>query len=280
MTDYIFLTTSIVNDDTSKLERMIDSIRDYESYADVSIRHILLLQNVTQKQACELKHSLNMPTWTELLSVPGIISLSKARNIMLCRLHDVAVSDDAIIAFPDDDCWYPKNLLKYISNVFTKESTDFFFCRYGTKISNSTDLPQLQTPGYRDLIFNASSNTLFIRADIVKGVGYFDEQLGVGAKYNGGEDLDYAVRAFRLAKICLWCDEALVGHRDKIEGLRGIYFTGSARVLRLNACYSPIAMFHFWRKILIGFYLVLCGEMPVNRLTQVFERSVKYVKKP
>ncbi len=273
MVNYVFLTTSIVSIDNFKLERMLNSIRVYADNPRIKIRHILLLQNVSIEKAEELRESLRMPDWTELLVEPNIISLSKARNIMLDSLHYKKNEGTDIVAFPDDDSWYPEGLIINLANIFRKTSCDLFFCRYGSNATVFTEDSKLQEPSYRDLIFNASSNTLFIRADIVRKIGFFDERLGVGAKYNGGEDLDYAVRAFRVASKSIWCDRPLVGHRDKMEGLKGNYFTGSARVLRANAFYSPSAMFHFLRKMLIGSYLVIRGDMPISRFLKVFEKG-------
>ncbi|MEK9765942.1 MAG: hypothetical protein VW274_05635, partial [Thalassolituus sp.] len=236
MATYCLLTTSIVSADNSKLQRMIDSLREYDGADDVQIRHILLLQKTSPEQGEALRTSMNMPAWTELLTEPEMMSLSKARNIMLRHLHTVnPPAPSAIVAFPDDDCWYPSGLLRYISGVVADKQSEFFFCRYATQTQQVSSALTVQVPTYGDLVFNASSNTLFINAGVVKAIGAFSEELGVGAKYNGGEDLDYAVQAYRRASNKTWVNAPLVGHRDKMEGLKGNYFTGSARVLRSNA---------------------------------------------
>ncbi|MEQ3633709.1 hypothetical protein [Thalassolituus sp.] len=275
MSNYVLLTTSIVSTDNFKLKRMIDSIRDYEEDVDVNIRHILLLQNVSIEQSEVLKETLRLPIWTELLIEPSVISLSKARNIMLKYLFNGQLINNEIVAFPDDDCWYPSGLLKFIGNTFAKNQSEFFFCRYATQTELATFVPKLQVPSYKDLVFNASSNTIFIQGSLLTTIGLFNEELGVGAKFNGGEDLDYAIRTFRITQKRHWVDAPLVGHRDKLDELKGDYFTGSARVLRSNAFYSPASMYHFLRKILIGIYLICKGEMSIGNLYQVFERSNK-----
>ena len=270
MNTFFLLTTSIVCTDTAPLKRMIDSIREHQASDELDIRHILLLQNTTEEEAEFLRVKLNMPAWTTILTAPGIMSLSKARNIMLRHLWGTT-SVTGVVGFPDDDCWYQPGLLNRISQEM--QNADLFFCKYATQITTVNSAPESYSPGYTDVVFNASSNTLFVDASLARRIGMFDEELGVGARYNGGEDLDYAVKAYRLAKSKKWISAPLVGHRDKVEGLKANYFTGSARVLRRNALYSPAAFYHFLRKMLIGIYMIVKGDMPLVYLLEVFVRS-------
>lgn len=272
---YILLTTSIIKGDLTKLQRMIDSLREYNEDGSPAIRHILLLQNTSNERADELRIQMNMPAWTELITCPDTISLSKARNIMLKAIDFARKADrDTVVAFPDDDCWYPAGTLSHLANIFESD-VDFAFCRYGAKAMPISAVASWQTPGYRDVVFNASSNTLFIRASVVARLGAFNEKLGVGAEYNGGEDLDYAIRAYRTAGRVVWSPEILVGHRDKDTSLRGNYFIGSALVLRDNAFCSIAAAAQFFRKLLIGGVLVIKGEMHLDQLTKVFYARLK-----
>lgn len=273
--NYILLTTSIIKEDVTKLQRMIDSLREYVGESGPAIRHILLLQNISTERADELRAQMDVPAWTEIITHPGVISLSKARNIMLKAINFAHDADQStIVAFPDDDCWYPSGTLNHIARIF-ESGTDFAFCRYGTTAVPKNNVASWQTPGYRDVVFNASSNTLFIKASVVADVGQFNEKLGVGAEYNGGEDLDYAIRAFRIADNVVWSPEILVGHRDKDTSLRGNYFIGSALVLRDNAFCSIAAAAQFFRKLLIGGVLVIKGEMHLDQLTKVFYARLK-----
>lgn len=272
MQRFLLLTTSIVTENTEKLERMIDSLRGYHASSDIQIKHVLLLQKTSEEQAKALSESLSFPEWTQVLSDERMLPLSVARNIMLNHVHasSEVIDNDTVVAFPDDDCWYPEGFLIGLTNIVNQSHSDFFFCCYGTETESIKLAQPIKIASYRDLVFNASSNTLFIRSSVVKQVGYFNENLGVGARFNGGEDLDYALRAYRRAGQTVFCSSVLVGHRDKMTTLRGSYYTGSALALRNNALYSLSATMQFIRKIAIGVYLVLKREMPIRKLITVF----------
>jgi hypothetical protein len=280
MQRFLLLTTSIITENTEKLEKMINSLRGYHASSDIQIKHVLLLQKTSEEQAKALSESLSFPEWTQVLSDERMLPLSVARNIMLNHVHTSGevIDNDTVVAFPDDDCWYPEGLLTYIAAIFQPPKMAFLFCRYGTQTVAATKAASLIAPTYKDLVFNASSNTLFLRWAVIKKVGAFNELLGVGAKYNGGEDLDFAIRAYRIAADgTYWTNTPLVGHRDKLNDMKGDYFIGSALALRNNAFYSPAACFHFIRKCIIGCYLVAQGKMPANRLFQLFTRSFRRV---
>jgi len=268
---FLLLTTSIVGDDLSKLQRMIDSLREYEGHESISISHVLLLQNVDEPRFAATVNTLTLPAWTHVMRSDRVLSLSAARNRMLQEAQQLALPDNTIVAFPDDDCWYPSGLL----NRIAAQSSDFFFCRYATQTvpASATLMPTKAT--FKDIVFNASSNTIFLRKHVVDAVGLFNEQLGVGATYNGGEDLDYATRAFWQSHTVTFIPAPLVGHRDKMTAMRGNYFIGSALVLRNNAIKSAPAMFQFLRKLAVGTALVLKREMPLPTLLQVFSARLK-----
>jgi hypothetical protein len=67
--------------------------------------------------------------------------------------------------------------------------------------------------------------------------------------------LDYALRAFRVARTVRYEDAPLVGHRDKNSELRDRYYRSGLVVLARHARYG--AMIPFLRKIAVGCYLVL-----------------------
>ena len=113
----LMLTTCIVNEENMQdLLRMVRSYRD--DFSDYI--HIILLQGDSGNfksivSALELS--------THIIMVSKIISLSKARNIMFEHAISSGIFEQCeVIAFPDDDCWYPDNNLSEIFNLFKNNS--------------------------------------------------------------------------------------------------------------------------------------------------------------
>jgi hypothetical protein len=106
-----------------------------------------------------------------------------------------------IIAFPDDDCLYPPNLLALVSDWFarnpsydilTLNSLDENGDRSGNRwFQDSCDLNLLNV--YRTTV----GYSIFVRADGGAGTVRYDEGIGPGAStpYLGGEDSDFVLMA-------------------------------------------------------------------------------------
>lgn len=122
--------------------------------------------------------------------------LSRARNIGLtCDLKD-------IVAFPDDDCWYPKDTLEKVKIFFEVEDYSVLSGRpvdkYGKTLVNKylTGCCDINTKN----VWNAAiSFTVFLRKNVIAQTGKFDEVLGVGSNsiYGSGEETDYLIRGLQ-----------------------------------------------------------------------------------
>jgi glycosyltransferase involved in cell wall biosynthesis len=106
--------------------------------------------------------------------------LSRARNEALPRL------EADIVAFPDDDCIYPDDLLERVAARLAGGLDGVI----GREPSWTTGAAVL-TRG--NLWNRAISFTIFLRRDVIERVGAFDEQLGLPA--SSGEEIDYLIRA-------------------------------------------------------------------------------------
>jgi hypothetical protein len=216
--------------------------------------------------------AMALPAFVRPVATAGRVPLSTARNILLRQAAtDGAIATDTLVAFPDDDCWYPPGFLVQVATLFARNpELDFWFCRYASKPSQARFAEA--DPGIAriaDIVRNASSNTIFMRGRLVKAIGEFDEGLGVGTPMGGAEDLDYVLRACRAARITAYYDAALVGHRDKSRQLLARYYASSLLVLARHARNG--ASGEFRRKIAVGIYYVLR-----RRLTLVaFGRAVR-----
>jgi glycosyltransferase involved in cell wall biosynthesis len=120
--------------------------------------------------------------------------LSRARNAVLSSL----AAD--VVAFPDDDCAYPDDLLERIARRLDEEPaldgvTGRALAPDGSSSASWKEDPAILT---RDNLWNrAISFTIFLRRDVVSRVGAFDEALGLGSgtPWHSGEEIDYLVRA-------------------------------------------------------------------------------------
>jgi glycosyltransferase involved in cell wall biosynthesis len=114
----------------------------------------------------------------ERLRAPS--GLSRARNLALPLLR----AD--VIAFPDDDCVYPDDLLERVA------------ARLTPNLDGVTGREPWWSAGpailTRENLWNrAISFTIFLRREVVHRVGEFDESLGLPS--SSGEEIDYLIRA-------------------------------------------------------------------------------------
>jgi glycosyltransferase involved in cell wall biosynthesis len=153
--------------------------------------------------------------------VPAPRGLSRARNV--ARPHLAA----DLVAFPDDDCVYPDDLLERVARRFAAEpSLDGLTGRAADSSGRSSASwrrdPALLT---RENLWNrAVSYTLFLRRAVVESVGAFDERLGLGAgtPWSSGEEIDYLVRAIDAGARIAYDPELVVVHGQETRPLRTV----------------------------------------------------------
>jgi GT2 family glycosyltransferase len=130
-----------------------------------------------------------------ILHLRSELGLSRARNVGLRH-----VSGD-VVAFPDDDCWYPPDLLERVA-AFLDDHPELSGVTVRQGGSNKqTGAARFDEEAGLLTLANvwrrAVSSAMFFRRSVVETVGAFDETLGVGAGtlWEGGEDIDYPLRA-------------------------------------------------------------------------------------
>lgn len=265
--DALLLTTCDVQGGrTDELLRLLHSVSQQVQDDGVRVIHYVLLQRADQQAPALdtdwVRHDVRF------LSLPGRVSLSRARNLMLHQVEqDGTLHSARWLAFPDDDAWYPPGLIRRMTTLFlSAPHVGIATCQYASAPSAVASTPN--SGGFEVLTSSAefvrtvSSNTLFLRADIARSVGFFDERLGVGAPINGGEDLDFALRAFTLnAGKTLISRLPLVGHRDRQVWIRSTYFGGGLFALARAARGDVRLWWSFARKVLVGLFLFGKGEL-------------------
>jgi len=174
--------------------------------------------------------------------------LSRARNVGL------KYANGDIVAFPDDDCWYPRDLLESVTHWFSAHR-EFagLFVRLRDSEGNAIG-PKLPDDACRctkqNILTVGASPAGFLRRDLVDAIGPFNENIGAGANtpYQAGEECDYFLRA--LDGRNMWYDPALTVHHPQLHSLERLgrttysYALGSAYVLRIHGCHR-----YYWRLV-------------------------------
>jgi glycosyltransferase involved in cell wall biosynthesis len=167
--------------------------------------------------------------------------LSRARNIALKRI------EAEVVAFPDDDCWYPPDLLERVASLLSGHPE---WDGVGGRAVDDVGKPaagQLDAGAGAMTILNVwqrvATYTLFLRRRLIDAVGAFDEQLGPGSgtRWGAAEDLDYIARSLR-AGCSVYYDPTLNVHHPQTreqsprpEASQGYeYGAGLGRTLRKN----------------------------------------------
>jgi glycosyltransferase involved in cell wall biosynthesis len=137
------------------------------------------------------------------------LGLSYNRNIGL----KYAIGD--IIAFPDDDCEYPKTLLNEVYTQFIlNKNIDIIT---GSTFDKNTKLAYLKSPihsvlvNYRNIFSTAISFTIFVK-NYNKYKLTFDEKLGVGADFGSSEETDFLVQFLQQNVKMLYLPNIIVFH--------------------------------------------------------------------
>ncbi|WP_119273291.1 glycosyltransferase family 2 protein [Taklimakanibacter deserti] len=261
--EILFITTTdAAGGRVSDLARLLTSIE--ASLVGRDWRMLLLVQRASPG----MELGVAIPANVAVEAIPDRISLSRARNLLLGKAREQGLlSRTVLVAFPDDDCWYPEGALERILNLFRiDQGLDFWFCAYAS--APSTPLRALSMDTKPPSVFNvaakASSNTIFLRNHIVERIGGFDEELGVGTANNGGEDTDYALRAFSEARKSRFVDQRLIGHRDHDARFRSHYFRGSLIAIARHTAKRPASVALLLRKLIVGSVLVATRRMPAK----------------
>lgn len=161
--------------------------------------------------------------------------LSRARNL------GIAAATGDVFAFPDDDCWYPNDLLESVTAWFATSHPDAVAGRAVDSAGRASGDVRWDRDGGAITTANvwrrAISFTVFLRKQVVERVGPFDETLGAGSgtPWLSGEETDYLLRAM-AAGFRIWYDPHLTVHHDHpartSPSVGFAYGMGMGRVLR------------------------------------------------
>jgi len=222
---------------TSELERLLESLQEQAGDFEV----IVVDQNPDDRVVRIIERFSDALT---LIRVPSSKGASRARNAGL----DAARGE--IVAFPDDDAWYPPGLLPQIDELFTSHPEFDGFCVRGTdEDGNDAGIRWLEHPAVinRFNIWRTSIEfSMFFRSAAVSDLR-FNEQLGPGATtgWDCGEGTDLMLRMLDRGCTFNYEPRLVVHHPSSAscppsEAKTLAYARGIGRVLHLNG-YAPTA---------------------------------------
>jgi len=183
--------------------RLLESLEE-QTYSNFELIVIDQSHGTDVKDACE-----TMGFQKKIISTKSLISLSHARNLGL------NVINGDIVAFPDDDCWYPRNLLEQIKSCFDNDSSLDCICCCGYDPDKKRTLSKRISR--QDVVNISTINALRYPMSIgifakSKSNIRFDEELGAGTKWGSGEESDYILQLLNQQYIIKFYSKILVYH--------------------------------------------------------------------
>lgn len=197
----ISLVVSTVNR-TVELDRLLTSL-DQQTYKDFEV--LIVDQNSDDRVSAILERHRGL----QIKHLHSKRGLSRGRNTGL------PVATGSVCAIPDDDCWYPPELLHSVSSWFSGNPE---FDVLVTSVRDESS--KLQGPGRRSRVgcecnesniwYNGISYNAFWRRSVVDDVGAFDESIGPGSdtKFQAGEETDFLLRAMGSGHR-IWCEPSI-----------------------------------------------------------------------
>jgi glycosyltransferase involved in cell wall biosynthesis len=156
------------------------------------------------------------------------LGASRARNVGL------ALARGDVIGFPDDDCWFPPDLIAQVKAWFEPSPHyDFLCCSARDEAHKDVALrwPRYSQPIHRSFVLTACiCFAFFIRRTALIQVGGFDEAMGPGAEtpFQCGEETDLALRLLDNSHAG-WFEKRLYVHHPQKDARtaatsRGFYY--------------------------------------------------------
>jgi hypothetical protein len=266
-------TTDMQSERRADLVRMIASV-SASMPRESSVHHIVLLQRSIEEQRREIADAITYPA--TVLAVANRMSLSAARNVMLAHAREHALlQPQTLVGFPDDDCWYTPGFLSGLIAEFDRDrDLGLLITRVSLTPSRTWRREVMHQATTTDVLRRSTSNSIFLRGEIVEAIGEFDASLGLGTPNVSGEDTDYALRASFAARRTIYVDLDMVGHREPDLASISKYFGGNMVVASRYAMRSPRLFMEFARKFGVGCYLVLRRRLRVGEFINAIQGSV------
>lgn len=159
--------------------------KDFDVVIVSQINHNLVENIVSRIKDIKIKH----------------IKLEKA-GLSYARNQGLKYCDGEWIILSDDDAWYPIDGLEKLSKICNQKYCivlSQIFDPVSSKLYKNYSKKQKEINNKFELM-KKSSIEIAINREKIKLC--FDERFGLGAKYVGGEENDFLMRAYKCGKIC------------------------------------------------------------------------------
>ena len=172
------------------------------------------------------------------------------------RDYGIGVAQGRIVAFPDDDCAYDKDVLKKVVAEFKRRkdlsvlvagSYDLSSSRFS--IGVNSDKPQYFS---RYQMMGVEFTQFFDRKRLDGKQFYLDHDFGIGSKYSGAEGFELLYRLLRAGSTAFYNPDIKIYHPDKDH-----YKLGTGRMLMYSTGIGAyIRKFAKQRDVFILYYIV------------------------
>jgi glycosyltransferase involved in cell wall biosynthesis len=172
------------------------------------------------------------------------------------RDYGIGLAQGRIVAFPDDDCAYDKDVLKKVVAEFKRRpnlsilvagSYDFSTSRFSIGVNSNK-------AGYfsRFNMMGVEFTQFFDRKKIDSEHFHLDHDFGLGSKYSGGEGFELLYRLLRAGCTAFYTPEIKIYHPDKDH-----YKLGTGRMLMYSTGVGAyIRKFADQKDVYIVYYIV------------------------
>lgn len=125
-------------------------------------------------------------------------SSSRSRNVGIEYVLKCNIIFDYLL-FPDDDTTFDSSFFDLFESAIHGNTIINVLCRGTNEPYSTYNIKDGALLTKKDVLFVGCVRLVLSKETFYK-VGYFDEQLGIGAKYGAGEDGDYFLRALACDK--------------------------------------------------------------------------------
>jgi glycosyltransferase involved in cell wall biosynthesis len=172
------------------------------------------------------------------------------------RDYGIGFAQGRIIAFPDDDCTYDKDVLKKVALEFIER--DKLSILVGGSYDQATNRFSIGVNSRKARYFSrfgmmgVEFTQFFDRDRIDSKHLHLDHDFGIGSKYSGAEGFELLYRLLRAGNIAFYTPEIKIYHPDKDH-----YKLGTARMLMYSTGIGAyIRKFTNQRDLFIWYYIV------------------------